>query len=114
MLKRIVINNINSIEKCEIDFTKGNYRFGEDNILGDVVNPIAIYGHNGSGKSSVLNAIGLFISLMFYPADTLSPFIVNDFLFQEYIEGNRQDKSKIKGSILLNFDIADDSFVTVL
>ena len=46
MLKRIVIKNINSIKECEIDFNKGNYKFGNENILGDIVNPIAIYGHN--------------------------------------------------------------------
>ena len=110
MLKKIVIKNINSIEKCEIDFSKGNYKFAEENILGDVVNPIAIYGHNGSGKSSVLSAIGYFISLMYYPAEALVPFIVNDFLFQEYIEGNRQDKNKIKGSISFEFDLNNEHY----
>lgn len=110
MLKKIVIKNINSIDKCEIDFSKGNYKFAEENLLGDVVNPIAIYGHNGSGKSSVLSAIGHFISLMYYPAEALAPFVVNDFLFQEYLEGNRQDKNKIKGSIFFEFDINDDHY----
>lgn len=110
MLKKIVIKNINSIEKCEIDFTKGNYKFAEENVLGDVINPVAIYGHNGSGKSSVLNAVGLFIALMYYPAEALTPFIVNDFLFQEYMAGVRKDKAKIQGSILFDFDINDDSF----
>ncbi len=110
MLKKIVIKNINSIEVCEIDFSKGNYKFGEENILGDVVNPIAIYGHNGSGKSSVLNAIGSFIALMYYPAEALYPFVVNDFLAQEYVEGNRKDKSKIKGSISFEFEINKDHY----
>ena len=110
MLKKIVIKNINSIEVCEIDFSKGNYKFGEENILGDVVNPIAIYGHNGSGKSSVLNAIGSFIALMYFPAEALYPFVVNDFLAQEYAEGNRKDKSKIKGSISFEFEINKDHY----
>lgn len=110
MLRKIIIKNINSIEKCEIDFEKGNYKFGEENVLGDLVNPIAIYGHNGSGKSSALKAIGSFISMMNYPVESLAPFVVNDFLFQEYLEGSRQDKSKIKGSIWFNFDINGDSF----
>ena len=51
MLNKIVIKNINSIEKCEIDFTKGNYKFAEENLFDNVVNPIAIYGHNGSGTT---------------------------------------------------------------
>lgn len=114
MLKRIVIKNINSIKECEIDFNKGNYKFGNENILGDVVNPIAIYGHNGSGKSSVLNAIGMFISFFYFPVEALSPFTVNDFLYQEYVKGNKVDKDKIKGSILLDFKINDDSFTYFL
>ncbi len=114
MLKKIIIRNVNSIDVCEIDFTKGNFKFGDENILEDVVNPIAIYGHNGSGKSSVLNAIGFFISLMYYPAEALAPFVVNDFLFQEYLLGNRTDKEKIKGSIYLEFDINNDSFCYLL
>lgn len=114
MLKRIVIKNINSIKEREIDFNKGNYKFGNENILGDVVNPIAIYGHNGSGKSSVLNAIGMFISFFYFPVEALSPFTVNDFLYQEYVKGNKVDKDKIKGSILLDFKINDDSFTYFL
>ncbi|MCQ2802934.1 MAG: ATP-binding protein [Bacilli bacterium] len=110
MLKRIEIRNVNSIEKCEIDLTKGNYKFAEENLLGDTVNPIAIYGHNGSGKSSVMTAIGAFISLMYYPAEALQPFVVNDFLFQEYINGNKQEKNKVKGSILLEFDINNEAY----
>lgn len=110
MLRKLTIRNINSIEKCEIDFSKGNYKFAEENILGDLVNPIAIYGHNGSGKSAVLKAIGHFISMMYYPAEAVTPFVVNDFLFQEYIQGGSQDKEKIKGSVSLEFDINDDSY----
>lgn len=110
MVKKIIIKNINSIEKCEIDFSKGNYKFAEENVFEDVVNPIAIYGFNGSGKSSVLTAIGHFISLMYYPAEALLPFIVNDFLFQEYVNGNKKDKEKIKGSVCLFFDIDIYSF----
>ena len=114
MLKKIVIKNINSIEKCELDFTKGNYKFGEENLLGDLVNPIAIYGHNGSGKSSALNAIGSFISMMYFPAEALTPFVVNDFLFQEYLEGGRKDKSKVEGSLLFEFSINDDCYEYLL
>ncbi len=114
MLKKIIIKNINSIDTCEIDFLKGNYKFGEENVLEDIVNPVAIYGHNGSGKSSVLTAIGYFIALMYYPAEALSPFIVNDFLFQEYVKGNREDKDKIKGSICLEFEIDNDYYTYLL
>lgn len=103
MLRKITIRNINSIKTCEIDFEKGNYRFADDFLLGDVVNPIAIYGHNGSGKSSVLNAIMHFISLLVLPPESLSPFVVNNFLFADYQK--TKDESKLKGSVSLLFDL---------
>ena len=47
MLTNIKIVNINSIGTCEIDFSKDKYKYLEDNLLGDYVNPIAFYCHNG-------------------------------------------------------------------
>lgn len=57
MLKKIVIRNVNSIGCCELDLTKGEYRYLKENLLGPVVNPIALYGPNGSGKSALLKAM---------------------------------------------------------
>lgn len=105
MLEKIIIKNVNSIDVCELDFTKGNYRYLEENVKGDVVNPIAIYGYNGSGKSSILNAMAQFIGMMSLPAEALSPFVVNNFLFEKYIKGQREDKSLIQGSVELFFNI---------
>lgn len=108
MLNKIVIKNINSIKVCEIDFTKGNYKFGEENVLENLVNPLVIYGYNGSGKSSLMNAIQQFIYLMISPLESLSPFIVNNFLYDEYL-GNK-DENLIKGSILLCFEIESKKY----
>lgn len=109
MLRKIVIRNVNSINVCEIDFVKGNYKFSDENVVGDIVNPIAIYGHNGSGKSSALNAMGHFVSLMIYPADMLRPFVVNNFLFEEFVKDTKAI-DKIKGSVLLDFEIEDNRY----
>ena len=108
MLNKIVIKNINSIKVSEIDFTKGNYKFGEENILENLVNPLVIYGYNGSGKSSLMNAIQQFIYLMISPLESLSPFIVNNFLYDEYLEN--KDENLIKGSILLCFGIESKKY----
>lgn len=108
MLKRISISNINSIRTCEIDFKKGNYQFLEDNIMGEIVNPIALYGHNGSGKSSFFTAIASLINLMVEPIEFLSPFIVNNFLFEEYKK--TKSNSKIIGSIELFFSLDNNDF----
>ena len=108
MLNKIVIKNINSIKVSEIDFTKGNYKFGEENILENLVNPLVIYGYNGSGKSSLMNAIQQFIYLMISPLESLSPFIVNNFLYDEYLEN--KDENLIKGSIVLCFEIESKKY----
>lgn len=110
MLKKLVIKNVNSIKKCEIDFVKGNYKFAEENVHNGVVNPIAIYGHNGSGKSAVMNAIGHFVALMSYPAESLAPFTVNQILFDEYTLEVAKNSSKIIASIQLLFDIDHDEY----
>ncbi len=105
MLKKLVIKNINSVKVCEIDFIKGNYKFAEENILSDVINPVCIYGYNGSGKSAVLNAIQQFISLMVSPLESLNPFVVNNFLYEKYLTSKNKDKNAIKGSIQFYFEL---------
>ena len=106
MLEKIAIRNVNSIDYCELDLTKANYRYAEENVDGPVVNPIAIYGHNGSGKSSILSAVAHFISMMSVPPEAVSPFVVNNFLFEKYHSSGRTDASLIRGSVELFFDIS--------
>ncbi|MDD5932855.1 MAG: AAA family ATPase [bacterium] len=108
MLKKIIINNINSIDKCELDFKKGNYQYLQDNTIDDIANPIALYGHNGSGKTSIFNAIASLINFMVEPVEFLTPFVVNNFLFEEYKKN--KDESKIIGSIELLFSLDDVNF----
>ena len=60
MLEKIIIKNVNSIDFCEIDFKKDKYRFLEDNVRGSIINPVAIYRHNGSGKTSVIHSMEQF------------------------------------------------------
>lgn len=105
MLKKVIINNINSIKTCEIDFKKGNYQFLEDNTIDDIANPIALYGHNGSGKTSIFNVIASLINFMVEPVEFLTPFVVNNFLFEEYKKSKEHDESKIIGSIELFFTL---------
>lgn len=110
MLKKIMIRNVHSIDSCEIDFDKGNYKFADSNIYEDVVNPIVIYGHNGSGKSSVMKAIAELISMMIAPADSLMPFSVNDFRFQEYRKDPVGKKDLVKGAVALSFTVEKDQY----
>ncbi len=110
MLKKIIIKNINSIDTCEIDFQKGNYKFANENLLGNLVNPIVIFGHNGSGKSSFMNAIAHFITMMSLPAAAISPFVVNNFLFDKFSSEEKKDENLVKGSIRLFFNLNENEF----
>ena len=110
MLKRIEVKNVHSIEKCEIDFIKGNYKFGDENVLGELVNPVVIYGHNGSGKSSFLNAMQHFIVLMTAPVESSLPFVVNNFLFEKYYKEERKNPCYIQGSIKIVFSINNNEY----
>ena len=108
MLTYIKVTNINSIDTCEIDFTKDKYKFLEENLIGNYVNPIALYVHNGSGKSSLLKAISYLISLMIDPVDNLAPFIVNNFNLDKFVLENKKgkgNKNDVIGSIELHFSI---------
>lgn len=113
MLRKIKINNICSIKFAEMDLEKGNYQYESNNVLVNVVNPIALYGHNGSGKSSFLNAIKQFIDLMINPIESLSPFIVNNVLFNRY-NSNPKNEEDLIGSIEFEFDINDKDYLYYL
>lgn len=109
MLNKITIKNINSIKECTIDFKKNKYTFLDEYILGNNVNPIALYGHNGSGKSSMLKAIDYLIKLMCAPINVLRPFVVNQFEVNKYAK-DFKNKDLIKGSIELEFNNEDDNY----
>lgn len=110
MITKIIIKNISSIGTYVIDFKKGNYKFLEDNVLHNVVNPVAIYGYNGSGKSAFFRAIRSLINYMTIPPQSpLGPFEVNNFLIEEYNK-KKNDKSKITGSIDLFFSLNDTEY----
>jgi len=103
MLRKIEINNINSIKKTIIDFEKGKYKYLDEMIYNDVlVNPIAFYGYNGSGKTSFLYAINSLVSLMVDDPDELRSFESNRLLYREYlnilkqVSSNKNDTSKIE------------------
>jgi len=78
MLTRVQISNINAIDYCDMNFQKGKYKYLENMVYQDkLVNPIAFYGSNGSGKSSFLKAILYLLRLMLFEPQKASPFVVN-------------------------------------
>lgn len=77
MITRIKIKNINAIKECDLSFEKARYHYLNDMVFDDVVSPVALYGANGSGKSSFLKAISQLISLLNSEPDKLMGFIPN-------------------------------------
>ena len=76
MLTKVEIKNINAIRNSEFDFSKAKYQYKNNMVFNDeIVNPIAFYGTNGSGKSSFLTAISQLISLMADDPSQLRAFV---------------------------------------
>lgn len=112
MLNKLIIKNVCSIDECVIDFKKNKYSFYEDNVIGDCVNPVALYGHNGSGKSAVFKAVKTLIALQTTSVDFLFPFIVNQFELVKYQK--LKNENLLIGSILIDFDIGNQNYVYYL
>ena len=80
MLTRVQISNINAIDFCDIDFQKGKYKYLDNMIYQDrLVNPIAFYGSNGSGKSSFLKVFLHLLRLLTSEPQNVIPFRINRF-----------------------------------
>lgn len=80
MLTRVQISNINAIDYCDVTFQKAKYKYLDNMIYQDkLVNPIAFYGSNGSGKSSFLQSILDVLRLMIFEPQKLLPFSANRF-----------------------------------
>jgi len=110
MLKKVIITNVSSIGKCEVDLEKGNYKFLDKNTKGEIVNPLAIYGHNGSGKTSFFKAIDQLVRLMIDTPNTLIPFVVNNFKFEDYFSGKNKEIDNVIGRIDLFFSIGSNEY----
>ncbi len=64
MLLKIELENVFSIKKMTLNLTKGRYLYKSNMVYDQVVNPLVIYGHNGSGKSSFFKAMAFFRSFI--------------------------------------------------
>ena len=87
MLTRVQISNVNAIDYCDIDFQKGKYKYLDNMIYQDkLVNPIAFYGSNGSGKSSFLKAVLNVLQLMLVEPSKARPLLFNKLIATKRLE----------------------------
>lgn len=77
MLTNLKLKNAYSIKDLDMSFLKGRYGYKKDMIYKDVVNPCAIYGYNGAGKTSVVNALNDLVNLLIGDEEKFYPFIPN-------------------------------------
>ncbi|MBQ7353377.1 MAG: ATP-binding protein [Clostridia bacterium] len=107
MITKIQIKNINAIDSCDIDFQKNKYKYREEMIYNDkLVNPVAFYGTNGSGKSSFLEAISDLVVLFIADSKSFSRFSPNHLNLEDYI--NNLSKEKINSIKNSSIDIFDE------
>lgn len=104
MLLKLTIENAFSIKKLELDFTKARYAYRSDMIYNDtIVNPIVLYGYNGSGKSSLFKAMA-FLASFFLEGDNY-PLEINYLLEQQAVK--EKQSNYLFSSFKLTFKIAN-------
>ena len=77
MLTNVKVKNAYSIGDLSLSFIKGKFAYKKEMIHNEIVNPCAIYGGNGSGKTSFINAINDLLNLLIGDKDTFYPLIAN-------------------------------------
>lgn len=116
MITSIEIKNINSIKECKLNFEKAKYKYKEDMIFNsNYLNPIGIYGANGSGKSSLLKVFSYLLILLNGDKDELAPFYPNMITLNKEVKNNSNKNldtvfNKINSSIKINFKIDNEKY----
>lgn len=78
MITSVRIRNTGSIGDVYLSFEKAGYKYLNEYVLRNrIANPIAVYGCNGSGKSSFLNAFEYLVNLLDEEPDKISGFMPN-------------------------------------
>ena len=94
MITSIEIKNINSIKECKLNFEKAKYKYKEDMIFNsNYVNPIGVYGANGSGKSSLLKAFFYLLNLLNGDKDEFNTFKPNKLILRDIIKSYKNPKA---------------------
>jgi predicted ATP-dependent endonuclease of OLD family len=107
-VKKIEIINFKGIEYLELDFTY----LDSDRVLDNIV----FYGINGSGKSTILEALQISLSLAYMkPIDSkfkiMEDIFINKFSLGEEWIYNKQDEFKINLQIIRNNILIDASII---
>lgn len=94
MITRIKIRNVNAIKECNLSFEKARYHYLGEMVYENIVNPVAIYGANGSGKSSLLKAMSQLLALLIDEPNDLVGFMPNICLFNRVTNELKEMQNK--------------------
>lgn len=109
MLIKVKIKNVFSIGECEIDFMRGRFGFKKEMIYQEkYVNPLAIYGYNGSGKSAFINAMGFIVSFM-NEGETIS--LEPNLLLEEKMRKEHIDMPYLISYIEISFSVGNNYYL---
>lgn len=112
MITRIDITNNGAIGKASLVFEKGRYKYLENLTQEGLANPIAVYGRNGSGKSSLINALFALVCLLVDDKDKLTPFIMNiSRLADTEVNSKPLDENDLISSMTIYFTIEEKEFI---
>ncbi len=107
MLLNLKLSNVFSIKEVEINFIKGRYVYKNEMVYNNtIVNPLALYGYNGSGKSSLFKAMA-FLSSFFLEGDNY-PLEINYLLEQE--AKAKKEANYLISQFELTFKLANDIY----
>ena len=122
MITNIEVKNFNSINHVKINFEKAKYKYLEDNVFNDkIVNPIAFYGTNGSGKSTILHSISEVMILLVQDTAKLKPFFPNAINLNNYVTEKNKTKiseddfyGELKSYVKITFILKDQIYEYLL
>lgn len=104
MITKMQIKNIHSIKNAAISFEKSRYQYLEENVYNDkLVNPIGIYGANGSGKTSLILPLAMLAAILWKEPGNYSLFIPNVFF-----------KDSSPSELEIWFELGNDEFQYII
>ena len=108
MLIKLHLENVYSIQVADIIFTKGRYAYKKDMVYNEaIVSPVAIYGFNGSGKSSIFKSMAFLAS--FWREGNNQPLEQN-YLLEQLAKKKLVDNPYLVSKFGLTFQIGKNIY----
>lgn len=109
MLLSLELENVFSIKKIKLDFVKARYTYKQDMIYNDLaINPLAIYGFNGSGKSSLFKAMA-FLSSFWQKGPNME--LEHNYLLEQQLLKEKNSEPYLLSKFSLKFKLENNIYL---